>query len=787
MLRNYLKIAFRNLLKDRTFSSINILGLAIGFSASALILLWVNDEMSFENTHENRDRIFQAWNQVTEKGKTSSWNVTPQTMGPALQKDYPEVEKMTRVDWPDKYLVQAKETKIKGTVQVVDSTFLDVFTFPLLKGDAKTCLNGVNNVVITQDFAQKLFGNSDPLGQIIKLNNESDFVVTGVVKQLPSNTEFNFDCLVPWRFKVVNNMESLHWGNNSTTTYVLLKKGTDAQAFNLKAKHLRKRYDKETANWETFVYPLERLRLYGSFKNGVEEGGKIEQVRNFTVIALLILLIACINFMNLSTARSEKRAKEVGVRKASGATRFSLIKLFYFESILIALLAGVLAVVIVTLSLPTFNELIGSKISINWFDYQWIGCALAFVVATGLVAGSYPALFLSSFNPLQVLKGNYINITSPLTPRKILVVCQFVCSVLLISCTIIIKQQLEYAQNRKIGYDKENLVYHAVEGDISKNYDLIKADLLKSNAAVSVVKTFSPITEAWSNTGGMKWRGKATDDHRNIDRFGADDQIVKTLGLQIIEGRDFDLKTYPTDSSGVIINETAKKMMGFKNPIGEKITDGGWEFQVIGVVKDFVMQSPFREVNAVTIAGAKMNFFNALHVKYNPENPIKENLEKAKAIFKKYNPNYPFEYHFVDEAYNEKFESVARLSAMAQGFSFLTIFITCLGLLGLALSLTQRKTKEIGIRKVLGAGVFQLVLLMSKGFVGPVLVAIVIASPLSYWIMSRWLEEYTYKITINPMIFVFAGLLTVVIAFLTVSYQSIKAALMNPVKSLKSE
>ncbi len=787
MLRNYLKIAFRNLLKDRTFSSINILGLAIGFSASALILLWVNDEMSFENTHENRDRIFQAWNQVTEKGKTSSWNVTPQTMGPALQKDYPEVEKMVRVDWPDKYLVQAKETKIKGTVQVVDSTFLDVFTFPLLKGDAKTCLNGVNNVVITQGFAQKLFGNSDPLGQIIKLNNESDFVVTGVVKQLPSNTDFNFDCLVPWRFKVVNNMESLHWGNNSTTTYVLLKKGTDAQTFNLKAKHLRKRYDKETANWETFVYPLERLRLYGNFKNGVEEGGKIEQVRNFTVIALLILLIACINFMNLSTARSEKRAKEVGVRKASGATRFSLIKLFYFESILIALLAGVLAVGIVTLSLPTFNELIGSKISINWFDYQWIGCALVFVVATGLVAGSYPALFLSSFNPLQVLKGSYINITSPLTPRKILVVCQFVCSVLLISCTIIIKQQLEYAQNRTVGYDKENLVYHAVEGDISKNYDLIKADLLKSNAAVSVVKTFSPITETWSNTGGMKWRGKATDDHRNIDRFGADDQIVKTLGLQIIEGRDFDLKTYPTDSSGVIINETAQKMMGFKNPIGEKITDGGWEFQVIGVVKDFVMQSPFREVNAVTIAGAKMNFFNAIHVKYNPENPIKENLEKAKAIFKKYNPNYPFEYHFVDEAYNEKFESVARLSAMAQGFSFLTIFITCLGLLGLALSLTQRKTKEIGIRKVLGAGVFQLVLLMSKGFVGPVLVAIVIASPLSYWIMNRWLEEYTYKITINPMIFVFAGLLTVVIAFLTVSYQSIKAALMNPVKSLKSE
>ncbi len=787
MLRNYLKIAFRNLLNDKVFSSINILGLAIGFSASALILLWVNDELNFENSHENKHRIYQAWNQVTEKGKTSSWNVTPQSMGLALQKDYPEVEKMTRVDWPDKYLFQSKETKIKGTVQIVDSTFLDIFTFPLLKGDAKTCLNAANSTVITQDFAKKLFGNTDPMGQIIKLNNESDFVVTGVLKDLPLNTDFTFECLVPWRFKVANNMESLYWGNNSTTTYVLLKTNTDAQAFNQKIKHLRKRYDKETANWETFVYPFERLRLYGNFKNGVEEGGKIEQVRNFSVIALLILLIACINFMNLSTSRSEKRAKEVGVRKASGASRFSLIKLFYFESILTSLLAGVLAIGIIIVSLPAFNQLIESKIVIDWLNPEWIAYSLVFVVVTGLVAGSYPALFLSSFNPLQVLKGSYFNISSPITPRKILVVCQFVFSVLLISCTMIIKQQLDYAQNRKSGYDKANLVYHPVEGDISKNFDLIKADLLKNDVAVSVVKTFSPITETWSNTGGMQWRGKATDDHRNIDRFGADDQIVKTLGLEIVEGRDFDLKAYPTDSSGVIINETAKKMMGFKSPIGEKITDGGWEFQVIGVVKDFVMQSPFREINAVTIAGPKMNFFNAVHVKYNAAKPMSENLEKAKAVFKKYNPNYPFEYHFVDEAYNKKFESVERLSFMAQGFAFLTIFITCLGLLGLATSLAQQKTKEIGIRKVLGAGIGQIVLLMSKGFVTPVLLAFLIASPLSYWIMNKWLEEYTYKITINPLVFVLAGLVTVVIALFTVSYQSIKAALMNPVKSLKSE
>ncbi len=787
MIKNYLKIALRNLLNNKVYSSINVIGLAIGFSASALILLWVNDEMSFESSHENKDRIFQAWNQVTEKGETNSWNVTPQTMGVALQKDYPEVEKMVRADWADKYLLQYGENKIKGTVQIVDSSFLDVFTFPLLKGDKKTCMNGVNNAIITEDFAQKLFGNKEPIGQIVKLNNESDFIVTGVLKNLPTNTQFQFDCLVPWRFKVANNMENLYWGNNSTTTYVLLKKNVDVNTFNDKIKHLRKNYDKETATWETFVYPFTKLRLNGRFKNGIEEGGKIELVRNFTIIALMILLIACINFMNLSTARGEKRAKEVGVRKASGANRFALIKQFYIESLLTAFLAGALAIVITALCLPAFNKLIESKIVINWLDLRLISYALSFIFITGLLAGSYPALFLSSFNPLKVLKGSYINISSSITPRKVLVIFQFVCSILLISCTIIVKQQLDFAQNRNVGYDKENLVYHAMEGDIGKNYDLIKDELLKNNIATSVVKTFSPITETWSNTGGMKWRGKADDDHRNVDRFGADDQIVKTLGLTIIEGRDFDLKNYPTDSFGVIINQTALKMMGFKNPIGEKITDGGWEFHVIGVVKDFIMQSPFGEISAVTIAGPNMGMFNALHIKYNPANPIKENLTKAEAIFKKYNPNYPFEYHFVDDEYNQKFANVTRLSSMAQGFSFLTIFITCLGLLGLVTSLAQSKTKEIGIRKVLGAGINQIVFMMSKGFVLPIFIAILIASPLAYWVMSQWLEKYTYKITISPVVFILAGLLTIVIAFLTISYQAIKAALMNPVKSLKTE
>ncbi|MBK8054889.1 MAG: ABC transporter permease [Saprospiraceae bacterium] len=787
MFLNNLKISWRNLQKNWVYSLINILGLTIGFAASALILLWVNDEKSFENTHQNKDRIFQAWNRVTDKGETNCWNVTPQIMGVMLQKDYPEIEKMVRTDWPDKALMQFKETKLKGTVQVVDSTFLDVFTFPLLKGDPKTCLNGVNNIVVTKDFAQKLFGNKDPIGQIVKLHNESDFMVTGVLDNLPTNTQFKFDCLVPWRFKVAHNIESLFWGNNSTTTYVLLEKNVDYVAFNEKVKHLRKNYDQETANWETFIYPFAKLRLYGSFKNGIEEGGKIETVRNFTVIALLILLIACINFINLSTARGDKRAKEVGIRKSAGANRLSLIKQFYTESFLTAVLAAILAMFITTLSLPKFNELIDSKIIINWLDVHWLVYTFTFIVAAGLVAGSYPALYLSSFNPLKVLKGSYINIPSTLTPRKVLVVFQFVFCVLLISCTIIITKQLDQAQKRKVGYNKENLIFHAMEGDIDKNFNVIKEALIKNDIAVSVVKTFSPITETWSNTGGMQWRGKADDDHRNVDRFGGDDKIATTLGLEIIDGRDFDLKAYPTDSSGIIINETMKKMMGFKNPIGEKITDGGWEFYVIGVVKDFIMQSPFQEISAVTIAGPKMSMFNAVHVKYNSTKPIKENLAKAEVIFRKYNPNYPFEYSFVEEEYNQKFTNVARLSAMAKWFTFLTIFITCLGLFGLVTSLAQNKIKEIGIRKVLGADIQQIIFLMSKDFIAPILIAIVIASPLAYWIMEQWLQKYPFRININLLVFVWAGILTFTIAFFTVSYQAIKAALMNPVKSLKTE
>jgi putative ABC transport system permease protein len=787
MIKNYIKIAWRNLLKNKAFSFINIIGLALGLATSTIILLWVHFEFNYENFHENKGRIYQMYNQVTEKGETNSWNVTPQSMGLALQKDYPEVEKMTRTDWVQSFLYNVGDKNIKGKTLVADATFLEIFSFPLIKGNIKTCLNSANNILITNKFAQKFFNSQDPIGKSIKFDNQTVFTVAGVLKDLPANTQFDFECIVPWSFKVAKNWESLHWGNNSTTTWIMLKNGVDAVKFSQKVKTLRKNYDKETASWETIAYPFERLQLYGSFKNGIEIGGRIELIRTFLVVALLILFIACINFMNLSTARSEKRAKEVGVRKVSGASQFSLVKLFYVESVLTTALAGVLAVVLILIFLPQFNQVIEKNISIDWTNLRFVGLALALILATGLVSGSYPALFLSSFKPVQVLKGYKMNITSAITPRKLLVVLQFTAAIVLICCTLVIKNQLDFSKNRQLGYSKDNLVYLEMEGDISKNYDLIKKELIDNGVAEAVSKNFSPITELWSNTGGMEWQGKAPDDHRNIDRFSADDKPVQTFGLTLVAGRDFDLAKFPTDSSGVIINEAVAKMMGFKNPIGQTLKDGGWTFQVVGVVKDFIMGSPYKPVGGLTIGGPKMNFFNTIHIRYNRAKPMRENLIIAEGIFKKYNPNYPFQYHFVDKEYEAKFQDESRLAKVSSLFSFLAILISCLGLFGLVSFTAEARTKEIGIRKVIGASVANITFLLSKDFLKLILIANGLAFPIAYYFLSTWLEKYEYRTEMSWPIFALAGVMAILIALLTVGYQSIKAALMNPVKSLKTE
>jgi ABC-type lipoprotein release transport system permease subunit len=587
MIKNYLKIAFRNLWRNKGFSTINILGLAIGMASALLILLWIQNEVSYDQFHEKKDRIYNAWNRATFSGELQCWSTTPKVLARTMEKDFPEVEQAARVNWPSSYLFSVGEKRLTVQGNIVDSNFLQIFSFPLLKGNANSVLNDMHSIVLTKTLAEKLFSGEDPMGKTIKLDNKDNFTVTGVLKDLPNNTRFDFEYLLPWSYFRQTGGDDVNWGNNSTSTYVLLKPNASQASVDAKMKVLKPRYDKDDPKWEMFIYPISRWRLYSSFTNGVEDGkGRIEFVRLFGIIAAFILLIACINFMNLSTARSEKRAKEVGIRKVVGAQKASLISQFIGESILLAFIAGILAIVIVLLTLPAFNALIGEKVAVDFGSGKaWLG-ALAFILFTGILAGSYPAFFLSSFQPVKVLKGTFKKAHALVTPRKVLVVLQFTFAIILIICTIVVKQQIDYAKNRESGYNKNNLVYHMLTGDIGKNYELLKTSYLLQESPQQLPKTSSPLTQSWSDGWGQEWEGKDPNDKTDFFRYTQDGGLGVTAGLQFVTGRDIDLKKFPADSTAMIINESSLKVMKFKDPLGKIVKDNGIEWRIVGVIKD---------------------------------------------------------------------------------------------------------------------------------------------------------------------------------------------------------
>lgn len=787
MFRNYFKIAVRNLLRHKGFSFINISGLAVGMASAVLIILWILSEVGYDDFHQKKDRIYQVWNKATFSGKLQCWNTTPKVLARYVQQDVPEIEQATRAEWPNNYLLTYLEKRLKSQGNIVDSNFLQVFSFPLLQGNPRSVLMDMHSIVVTETLAKKLFGDENPVGKLVKLDNKENFTVTGVLKDIPTNTRFKFEFLLPWSYLRANGNDDEYWGNNSVSNFVLLKENATIDAANNKIKKIKVRYDKtEDPSWEMFLYPMSRWRLYGNFTNGVEEGGRITFVKLFGIIAAFILLIACINFMNLSTARSEKRAREVGIRKVVGARKGALVVQFIGESILLSLIAGVIALLLVQVSLPGFNTLTDKKLSVPYSSWPfWLG-SFAFVLLTGLVAGSYPAFFLSSFRPVKVLKGTIKATHALITPRKVLVVLQFTFAIILIIGTIIVKQQIDYARNRETGYNKNNLIYHFLDGDLDKNYQLVKNELLSSGVASSVTKTSAPLTQGWSDSWGFQWEGKDPNDKTDFDRFCADEGLAKTAGLQFVAGRDFNLQQFPTDSTGIIINESAAKVMNFKDPLGQIVKDNGIDWHIVGVIKDFILQSPFYPTKPMVIEGSK-GFFNCIHIKLNEARSTADNLAKAEAIFKKYNPEFPFIYKFVDEEYAKKFDNEKRTATLAALFAALTIFISCLGLFGLAAYMAENRVKEIGIRKVLGASVGGITTLLSKDFLKLVIVSILIASPIAWWAMYKWLQDYPYRVEIRWWVFVAAGLTSILIAIGTVSYQSVRAALANPVKNLRSE
>jgi putative ABC transport system permease protein len=789
MLKNYLKITWRNLLRHKTFSFINILGLAIGMASSALILLWIQNEVSYDKFHVKRDRLYEVYNRSVFDGKLWCWGTTPKVMAKTLKQDYPQIEETARTSGANfLFTVGDKHLNVQGNF--TDPGFLTMFSFPLISGSVNSALNTIHSIVITQKLSKKLFGNDNAMGKTVKIDSNAYFTVTGVLKDLPNNTRFQFEYLMPWSYMKKIGQDDEYWGNNSIQTYVLLKPGvTEASADNNVVNVTKSHSD--TKDIQQFLHPIAKWRLYSNFdEKGKISGGRIDTVRIFSIIAAFILLIACINFMNLSTARSEKRAREVGIRKVVGALRNSLIFQFLGESILIAFIAGIIALVAVQVSLSGFNLLTDKQLFVPYGNvYFWL-IFLSFILFTGLISGSYPALYLSSFKPVSVLKGTFKAANALVTPRKLLVVTQFTFAVVLIICTIIIRQQLQYAQDRDAGYKKDNLVYVNMTGNIEKNYQAIKSDLISSGAVTGVTKTSAPITQGWSDSWGYTWKGRVGNDKIDFNVFNTDGDFVKTIGLKIIAGRDIDIKIYPTDSLAMILNEASVKTMGFKNPIGQIITQGEGKdarlWHVVGVVKDFILQSPYEPVKNMVIQGPK-SWFNFIHFKLNNANTTANNLKRVEQVFKKYNPDYPFEYNFVDQDYAKKFGDEQRISTLASLFAGLTIVISCLGLFGLAAYMAQNRIKEIGVRKVLGASVTGVTTLLSKDFLKLVMISFVIASPIAYFAMYKWLQGYSYRIAINIWVFIIAAFITILISVITVSFQAIKAALANPVKSLRSE
>jgi ABC-type antimicrobial peptide transport system permease subunit len=780
-----LKIILRNIRRGGIYSAINIGGLAIGMAAAILILAWIYHEWSYDRFHAKEKRLHVVYYRAELDGSLQCWDKPHIALGPVLKNDYPDIVGMARM-LNAALLYANNESSLKMQTGYTDPDFLTMFDFPLLKGNKQTALNDPYSVILTEKAAMRLFGNNEPLGEMLTFDNQYAMTVTGVMKDLPDNTLFQFDALVPFAFIKVQGWYDLGWVNNSTQTYVELHPNARLDLVNESVCNSMQIWANMTELPEVFLYPLSKRYMYSKFENGIPVGGLIETVRIFFVIAGLIVLIACINFMNLSTARSEKRAKEVGVRKVLGGKRLSLISLFVGESMITAFIAGVIALCFALVALPFFEILLGRQLILNlgsiWF---WVS-GLGFVFITGMLSGSYPALFLSSFIPVKVLKGIFDKKQASVSLRKVLVVLQFAVASTLIISTFVLHRQIMYVQNREAGFAKDQLIYAFMDGDVGKNYELIKHELLHSGTAISITRTLDPMTQSMNSTSRVNWQGKNPTEIFLFDRFSTDADWTKTVGATIIEGRDIDIYTYPTDSTAVLLNETAVKIMHFENPIGEIVTAHNIDWHVVGVVKDFILHSPYETVSPMLIDG-HAGLFKTLHIKLNGNNRMADNIANAAQIFKMYNPAYPFEYNFVDEEYARKFHKEQEMGTLLSGFACLAIFVSCMGLFALVAYMAETRRKEIGIRKVLGASVSGIVLLLSKEFLILVLISVAVASPLAWWAMNKWLANYAYRTDIPWWLFVVVGCISVGIALLTVGFQALKAATANPVEAIKSE
>ena len=788
MFRNHFRIAWRNMIKDRQFTFLNVFGLSAGLACTLLIWFWVHDELSIDKSFEKGDQIYQLMEHRRTPGQSPISDESSGMLGEVLKIKMPEIEYAAALaphEWFQKFTLSAGEKNIKAYGQYAGKDYFNIFSFKLLDGRKDQVLQNKNSIVISDELAEKLFGTRENLiGKPVHFQHNRDFFVSGVFEKPGVHSSQQFDFVLSFEYMKDTYPWVTSWDNTGPHNFVMLKKGTDINAFNKRIANVVMENAKDSTRAALAVPFADNYLLY-TFSHGSQTGGKIVYVRLFSIIALFILLIACINFMNLSTAKASRRMKEVGIKKVLGAGRQQLIFQFLSESILYSGLAMLLAVGIVWLLLPTFNQITGKEIELL-FNANLILTLVGITLITGLLAGSYPALYLSGFKPINILKGKLQTSVAEIFSRKGLVVFQFTLSALLIISVLVVYRQIQYIQHTDPGYSKDNIVRFNSEGKVLTNEDAFVDEVKKIPGVVNACYTWHEMIGRNYGDYGLSWDGKDPNERDYAEGFGGGYGFIETMGMQLTSGRPFS-KKYGDEGSKIILNESAVRLMHMKDPVGKTIHYGDRPVQIIGIVRDFHFESLHEPVKPcfITLAGPG-NIWNKMMIKIKGGEQS-STLNAIQNLYASYNPGFPFEYGFLDEAYQKQYLTESRVGILSRYFAGLAILISCLGLFGLATFTAQKRQKEIGIRKVVGASVNNIVFMLSKDFLRLIGVAVVIAFPLAWWLMSQWLQGFAYRTHIGPGVFMIAGASVIIITLLTISVQAIRAALANPVSSLRSE
>lgn len=794
MFKNHMKIALRNIKRHKGYSFINIFGLASGIACCILIFLWVQDEFSYDKFHDNGDNLYLVGTHQRLGSSTATTSGTPPALGPAFKEEYPEIVNSARFcNGPHALIFAYGAKRFREQAEAVDSSLLEMFTFPLIQGNPESALTEPYSLVMTERMAQKYFNTDDALGKIIRVENKYDFKVTGVLKNLPQNSLLRYDFLVPIQFlkEHWNSPDHLDtWYNFSFTTFVQLNENASLEEVNQKiAGRIKQGYPEDDVT--PFLRSYTKLYLHG-----LTGEGRIVRVRMLSLIAIFVLLIACINFMNLTTARAGNRAKEIGMRKVTGALRWDIIKQFFGESLLMAFISLVLAVGVVLFLLPVFNTLTGKELALDLSHNLALTLGLLGVtLLTGLIAGSYPALFMSSFQPVKIMKdASGIGSKSSLF-RKILVVLQFAISVTLIIRTLVVYKQLEYMRTSDLGFNREHLVYIPVNGALKQHYDAAKQELLQIPGITQASLTSRTPLAFGSSGNGWDWGGKSPDLDPMVRYFCCDYDFIDTFKMEMVQGRFYTPELTPSPSPQslqLVINEEFARIIGKENPVGMRLSRGPYHATIIGVIKNFNYWPLYYRSGPLIIFYKTYNpapdhhYYRFIFTRIRPDN-IPQTISNIKEVYTKFNPEFPFTYRFLDDDYNRLYRSEEQAGAILRNFAVLAVLISCLGLFGLASFLAEQRTKEIGIRKVLGSSVHGIIMLLSKQFLKWVAVANIIALPIAWYMSYAWLQNYPYRTGTGVWVFILTACMTLVIALVTVSYQAIKAARANPIESLRYE